>query len=241
MGQPARIAVWLFGRGCSVASGLSWTVPLEYKILPREVQTCLIRNAINRHMSKIPVGSGAYANLLDILSNRTDLNWRHFFATTNWDYLLQREISALQLQIKPYWLQDSHVFHLNGTTEPFGTTALRSEILLETDSSTKRKWTHEANKALNIMLHQKFFVIAGMSFNCATDKNFLDNLQKHEDFLQIGDATWVVINSEYAELQSVCSLLRIKFPGCRLIRVEDRFENWIKSGCKELHAEGVIL
>jgi hypothetical protein len=51
-----------------------------------------------------------------LLSERTRDRWRHLFLTTNWDFLLQREIDEF-LPDCPHWLRDTQVFHVNGTVE----------------------------------------------------------------------------------------------------------------------------
>ena len=132
--SSSQTSVWLLGRGCSVACGLKWTVPSWYKILPRQRQIACIKRSIVREMSKIPLGTGPYKELLDLLANRTCFEWNHQFVTTNWDYLFQREIDNLQLKVKPKWLLDSGALHLNGSAEDWGDPSRRSKFLLETDA-----------------------------------------------------------------------------------------------------------
>jgi len=115
---------------------------------------------------------GPYRDLIDLLSSRTSGEWCHHFNTTNWDYLLQREISLNTSQQKPRWLLNSHVFHLNGSVEDWGDASKRSEILLESDSASQRTWSIEASKSFNTLIHQRLVIVVGMSFTCATDRFF---------------------------------------------------------------------
>lgn len=110
---------------------------------------------------------------LDFLAKRTTSGWRHLFVTTNWDYLLQREINSfipvIPGNVKPAWLADSHVFHLNGTIEDPSDHPFRSPFMLPEDPHHQRAWTPEANIALNKVIWQGMIVVVGMSFECATD------------------------------------------------------------------------
>jgi len=70
----------------------------------------LITSAIREEMSRPSVDSQPYQTLLSELARRTVPGWGHRFYTTNWDFLLQREIFALGLRVLPPWLSESHVF-----------------------------------------------------------------------------------------------------------------------------------
>lgn len=237
MGSPRKIVVWLFGRGCSVSCGLPWKVKWWYQAMPRACRVKLIKKAIRKEITRVPVGVGPYKVMLDLFLTHTDPRYCHALLTTNWDFLLQREISSFCQSAKPKWLYDSHVFHLNGSAEQWG---VRSEMLLETDPPSARKGSHEANKAYNIMLNQKLFIVIGMSFKCPTDKSFLNQLQKHEDFFPAGDATWLVVNNSQSDLLVTGRALTQRFPGCKTVLVCDTFDDWIKKKCPELFREGVF-
>lgn len=238
--SSSQTAAWLFGRGCSVACGLKWTVPGWYKVFPRQWQITCIKKKILREMSKITPGTGPYKELLDLLATRTCIDWHHRFVTTNWDYLLQKEVNNLQLKIVPKWLPNTHVAHLNGSVENWGDPIQRSEILLETDAASKRRWSLEANKAYNEMIWQKVIIVAGISFRCPTDRGFLDALKNVEDDLPVGEAKWIVINRNLDELELMKSLLKNKFPLCQVIPVHQDFGSWVSQGCLHLKGQEVI-
>lgn len=240
MRSSSQTAAWLFGRGCSVACGLKWTVPGWYKFFPRQWQITCIKKKILREMSKITPGTGPYKELLDLLATRTCIDWHHRFVTTNWDYLLQKEVNNLQLKIVPKWLPNTHVAHLNGSVENWGDPIQRSEILLETDAASKRRWSLEANKAYNEMIWQKVIIVAGISFRCPTDRGFLDALKNVEDDLPVGESKWIVVNRNLDELELMKSLLKNKFPRCQVIPVHQDFGSWVSQGCLHLKGQGVI-
>jgi transposase InsO family protein len=101
---------WLMGRGLSIASGLSWTVPVTWGDLPRETKIEWIQTALRDEMDKDHVDTTTIRSLLDVLAMHTPPHWRHEFITTNWDYLLQREILDLGLKVQPAWLANSYVY-----------------------------------------------------------------------------------------------------------------------------------
>jgi hypothetical protein len=238
--SSSQTAVWLFGRGCSVACGLKWKVPGWYKFFPRQWQIACIKRTILRDMSIISLGTGPYKELLDLLASRTCIDWNHRFVTTNWDYLLQKEVNNLQLKIAPKWLPNTHVAHLNGSVENWGDSIQRSEILLEADVASKRRWSLEANKAYNDIIWQKMIIVVGISFSCPTDQRFLDALKNVEDDLAVGEAKWIVVNSNLNELELITSLLKSKFSRCQIIPVHHDFGSWVAQGCLHLKGQGVI-
>lgn len=240
MTSSSQTAAWLFGRGCSVACGLKWKVPSWYKFFPRQWQITCIKKTILREMSRISLGTGPYKELLELLASRTSLNWNHRFVTTNWDYLLQKELNNLQLKIAPKWLPNTHVAHLNGSVENWGDSIQRSEILLETDAASKRKWSLEANKAYNEIIWQKLIIVAGISFRCPADQRFLNALKIVEDDLAVGEAKWIIVNSNLNELERMESLLMNKFSQCQVILVHQDFGSWVSQGCMHLKKLSVI-
>lgn len=235
-----RVATWIFGRGCSVASGLSWSEPSWWRFVPRSIRISWIRRSILKGMDQVPRRVGPYRNLLMLLSARTHSDWQHQFNTTNWDYLLQREINDLSLSTKPEWMLNSHVSHLNGSFESWGDPDKRSEILLETDHADYRSWSLEANKAFNILIHQQLIIVAGMSFRCETDQAFLNALGGPQDDLPIGDAVWIIVNSNYDDLNDLKTLITNKFPSSRVIPVQQAFNDWVAMGCTHLKGQCVL-
>lgn len=83
---------WLIGRGASIACNLGWVVPDEWNVLERQVKVAKIKQAIIREMNSPEVNTKPYKLFLGLLKNNAADGWQHLFITTNWDYLLQREI-----------------------------------------------------------------------------------------------------------------------------------------------------
>lgn len=154
-----------------MACNLAWVVPLGWALLPRDTKIGRIKSELLVAMNAHDVDSTVIRNFLSGLESRTSQGWAHLFLTTNWDYLLQREILARGYEILPKWLLNSHVFHLNGTVETLNS-GNRSPFLLEEDKDTQRWNTIEANKAINAMLWASCIVVVGMSFECRTDRFF---------------------------------------------------------------------
>ena len=130
MAIPAQRVDWLFGRGLSIGCDLSWSVPVEWRTLAREEQIARIKAALRDDMGQASVDCSVIRSLLGLLERHTVPRWRHLFITTNWDYLLQREMPALGLTVQPPWFANTHVFHLNGTVEDLANNAHRSPFLL---------------------------------------------------------------------------------------------------------------
>lgn len=240
MTSTNQSVAWLFGRGCSVACGLHWTVPNWFKVFPRKWQIYFIKIFITREMRGIKIGTGPYRDLIDLLSARTKSGWSHQFITTNWDFLLQREIDNLNLSVKPKWLLNSNVFHLNGSIEKWGDSSSRSKILLESDKHLLRNWSLEANKAYNFLIFQKIIVVAGMSFKCSVDREFLHALNSVQDDLPIGDTLWIIVNRNIEELDAIGILLRQNFPQSKIISIQNSFEVWVSQGCMQIKGLEVI-
>ena len=58
--------IWLFGRGASIACGLSWTVPAAWASLPREERVAHIRETLCAEMNAPAVDTSPYSELRDI-------------------------------------------------------------------------------------------------------------------------------------------------------------------------------
>ena len=121
MESKSETIIWLFGRGLSCNCGLGWTVPDEWRALARDEQIERIKPAIRVAMDAPGVDISCIQRLLDDLAARTPEGQKHRFGTTNWDYLLQREILVRSHgpweRVQPVWLAESHVSHMNGTAE----------------------------------------------------------------------------------------------------------------------------
>lgn len=157
---------WFFGRGLSIGCGLTWTVPAAWNILPRVEQIARIRDAITVEMSAPYVDVSDIRQFLTLLAHHTAVPWQHQFHTTNWDYLLQREILALGHTVQPAWCAEAHVYHLNGTAEVLPNNSHRSAFVLESDPACARSATVEGNIAFSRFIWNRTFVVVGMSFEC---------------------------------------------------------------------------
>lgn len=235
---------WLFGRGASAANGLSWVVPEEWKAdlkagrVTREAHIGMITEALREKMTLVPENSTPYRYLLDIMASNTVDQGHHRLITTNWDYLLQRDvngwINANNPGFAPRFLSThSMVYHLNGFVEP-GELQNRSSFLLETDSKETRKATLETNKAFNCLCWSSLVVIVGMSFKCEMDNDLLAWLGAYEDSLPIGSALFVIVEKDKEALDSTCTMLARNFPRAHGIRVNSGFAEWVDSGMLEL-------
>lgn len=223
-----------------MACNLPWTVSLESKSLPREKQIEIIRDELYTAMHQMSINISPIKELLEILAKHTCPNWKNRFITTNWDYLIQKEINKLPLRTLPEWLADSHVYHLNGTVERDNNIEFRSEIILEEDPSHQRCVTPEANSAFNKVLWDQLFIVIGMSFECETDKSLLHHIGKTRDEMPIGESSWIIVNRNSSALEASCSRIQISLPNSKIIPVHTDIASWIKNGMPELESHGAI-
>jgi hypothetical protein len=235
--------VWLFGRGLSIECKLEWTEPAEWKKeLSRIERIERIMHVLRDEMDSPSVDPVPVREFLMLLDQDTAPEWRHLFVTTNWDYLLQREISALlDGSALPGWLDPrtgSHVYHLNGTVE--AGRQHRSCFLLEDDSGPQRIQTTEANYAFNHMICERTFVVVGMSFECDTDKFLLTQLNKIEDWMPIGESHWIIVNPNRETSEAVCARIREALPAAHVESVKSKFGDWRHAECPSLKAKGVF-
>jgi len=237
--------VWILGRGASAACNLHWTVPKEWQNDNREVQIANIEKAIRSEMNCSCIDTSPYQFLLSELSNRTNSNWHHRFLTTNWDFLLQREIEKLGLTATPRWLPERHVYHINGTVEEWPSAEkaqppLRSPFLLESDLPNQRLYASEVEQAVRYIIWRRAFVIVGMSFECAMDRAFLNALGRLEDDLPIGNSWWLIINPNSEALQKVRERLHRSFPKASYCSAPVGFNEWLRNGMPQLVAAGIL-
>jgi hypothetical protein len=235
---------WLLGRGASIANGLPWTVPHQWKHDLRAGRMCrqehvrLITGALRAEVDQLVIPRQPYRRLLDMMAHSTVEKGFHRLITTNWDYLLQREVDA--------WIEENRkgcapeflgktraVYHLNGSVEP-GEWRNRSPLMLETDDARTRIASHEANAGFERILSSPLVVIVGMSFECDTDRGLLGALRKHEDDMPIGGAHFVVVDPDERSLCATCEKLAYCFPRATGVTVKSRLEQWIDAGIPEL-------
>jgi len=237
----ADYLVWLFGCGLSIDCGLRWRVPSEFQQLDREVKVVRIKEEVRAAMNSPEVDTTPIRSLLAFLADRTAPGWQHLFITTNWDFLLQREVESFITDgYQPPWLVDTQVFHLNGTVEQRSDNSNRSPFLLEEDSFAKREWTLEANDPYNKMIWERNFVAVGMSFECETDRFLLQSLHSAQNDMPIGESSWIIVNPDPAALDRSAERIQEALPSCEVHRRYQTFSHWLTSGLPELASLGVF-
>lgn len=234
MDNKNRTTIWLFGRGLSCNCGLNWTVPEDWGKLPRDEQIGRIKLAIPAEMNAAYVDISCIRRLLDDLAVKTPNGRQHRFGTTNWDYLLQREIlirsGGVWGGVQPAWLAESHVSHINGTTEELKNNANRSPFLLEEDSYDARTQSLEADAFYNFMIWGWQFVVVGISFECEADRFLLYSLGRVQDDLPIGESTWLVVNRNPNTLRNSCTAIAGHLPRAKIVAVQSGFSDWQNNG-----------
>ncbi len=239
--STASTIYWLFGRGVSIECGLTWTVPEEWCHLSREANVDRIRERVRAEMDQVYVSGAPYRQLLELLRHGTQPGWRHQFITTNWDFLLQREILGLGLRYLPKWLHSSHVSHMNGTVEVLADNSNRSPFLLENDPPSQRTWTVEANVTYNEMIWGRHFVVVGISFECNTDRFLLKALGDVSDDLIIGESYWIVLNPDEHALHKVVGTIQRCLPRAKIDPIKKTFLEWLRTKMPELQRLGALL
>ena len=244
MHSASTDVVWLFGRGLSIDCGLTWDVPREWNQLNREDRIDRIKHQLRLEMDSPCVNTQTLGKFIHFLGDHTRKGFRHVFITTNWDYLLQREVDRckadLHWQSRPTWLLDSAVFHLNGTVENLANDQYRSPFLLTDDSTQQRTLTVEANKAFTLLTWQRVFILMGMSFECETDRNLLWHLNQIEDHLPIGESRWFIVNPDGGAATVVRDRLHRTLPAATFCLVQKTFTCWRMAGFPELWSEGIF-
>jgi hypothetical protein len=236
------VVEWFFGRGLSIGCNLKWTVSDDWKGYPREEQICLIKQAISEQMSDPTIVTTDITRFLDNLASRTAPPWQHRLHTTNWDYLLQREITRRYPagSYKPRWLASSHVYHHNGTVERLSNNAHRSPILLETDVEDARVASLESDKAFTSFVRSRVFVVVGMSFECAVDRFLFKALRRVQDEMPVGESHWIVVNPCIQSLQDTLYKLNTALPGATTSGSALRFDSWLNQKMPQLQPFGVL-
>jgi hypothetical protein len=232
---------WFFGRGLSISCGLTWSVPEEWKGLSRTEQIALIKPAVREAMGSPNICLDPIHRLLNILETQTDPRWRHRFITTNWDHLLQQALISKGWAEQPDWLDETHVYHLNGTVEELAYNGNRSPFLLESDPPDERNSTLEADTAFNRIIWNRNFVVVGMSFECEMDRFLLHSLGKIEDELPIGESSWLIINPDESAGNIVANRIRNALPRANVASLAYGFNEWITAGAPELSNWGVFI
>ena len=234
-----KCVVWIFGRGASVACGLSWEEPDEWKMKDRENRISKIENTLRSEMDR--ADTTVYRQLLSDLAARTSQHWHHSFVTTNWDFLLQREIERLSLVKLPAWLRNSHVFHLNGTVEKLKDNSNRSHFLLETDTPEYRGKTIEGQVAFNHLIWQQIFVVVGLSFRYGIDRTLLEAFNKIHDECPVGESDWIIVNPNDSDLRDAARYVQKDLPCSCICMLHMKFDDWLKHGMPQLQKKGILV
>lgn len=208
--------------------------------LPREEQIARIKAAIISEMSTAYIDTTDIRLFLSLLAKHTIAPWRHRFHTTNWDFLLQREVLAHENKVQPSWSAETHVYHLNGTVENQPDNSRRSEFVLESDPPRARVATTEGDIAYNKFIWSQTFVVAGMSFECEVDKYLLSAITRAEDDMPIGESCWVVLNPNAKALSATCSRLQSALPRAKIISRSLTFRDWLDAQLPELQSCGAL-
>jgi hypothetical protein len=235
---------WLFGRGASIACGLEWRVPdswvddLSANRVSRAEHIDMITQTLRKAMDCANIEPVVYRSLLEIMATRTIDGHHHCLMTTNWDYLLQREIDTWikrnhRVYVPRFLGATSMVYHLNGSVEP-GNSQHRSPFLLESDKAAFRRATYEANHAFGLLLWSTLIVVVGMSFECDIDKGLLAALKAHEDNLPIGSAEFLIVEPDPRAMEATWAKLAACFPRAGGIRIAKGLSEWVQSGLPEL-------
>lgn len=236
----ARTVEWFFGRGLSIGCGLTWAVPKDWYTLSRDEQVDRIKASLVSEMAAGYVDTKDIRLFLELLANHTVSPWQHQFYTTNWDFLLQREILALGYSVQPPWCAGTHVYHLNGTVENLQDNSRRSTFVLESDPPDARVSTIEGEIAYNKFIWSQIFIVVGMSFECEVDKYLLNALKRVEDDLPIGDSFWLVLNPNAEALAATCIRLQAALPRAKIVGNVTTFRSWLDAKVPELQSFGAI-
>jgi hypothetical protein len=184
------------------------------------------------------VNPEAIRHFLQFLSERTRDGWRHRFLTTNWDFLLQREVNKFVPDVVPRWLRDSHVFHLNGTIEVLPDNSRRSTFVLPEDKA--RTPSLELSVALSNVEWGSIFVVVGMRFECEADKALFNILNKVKEMLPSGESEWIIVNPCQADVNSAGDLIRRNLPKASVKPVCETLTCWQEAHFLQLKEKGVF-
>jgi hypothetical protein len=209
--------------------------------LARNEKIQRIRAELRAEMDAPGVDREPIRHFLQLLSERTRDRWRHLFLTTNWDFLLQREIDEF-LPDCPHWLRDTQVFHVNGTVEDQtdGGNSNRGSFLLTEDSVQERTWSVEASSAFSHMIWASTFVVVGMSFECRIDRFLLALLSSVKETLPSGESDWIIVDPNQAALDVLHDRIQVALPRSNVTSVCEKFTHWQDAQFPELKMKGVF-
>jgi hypothetical protein len=227
--------IWLFGRGLSIGCGLTWDIPKKCESLSRAEMVGLIKSQLAEAMQHKSVNVASISDFLRHLAEKTESGKQHLFVTTNWDYLLQQEILNLELEVRPSWLANSQVYHINGSIEVLENNSNRSPFILPNDLAVHRVRSHEAESVFEKMIWEKRFVVVGMAFECEADKFLFQALGRVEDDLPIGDSYWTIVNPDQKFLDQCKSLIQKNIPNAKIDCFAGTFDKWMICGMPQIY------
>jgi hypothetical protein len=230
---------WIFGRGASIAHGLSWGVPTDWyedhqsgrlsrdDLIQRIVEAIqeAVRSTDARH----------YAQFLKILLDKTEGAHAHVLTTTNWDFLLQLSIDQHRQRFGvtsiPHTKVDGVVYHMNGSVEP-GPAQNRSKFILEIDGLTMRRsrWALESQLGIDRLVISNPIVVIGMSFECAGDRSFMSELARLRRAGTYDGADLVLVDPDQAVLTRNHIFLRDAFQRVTVEKIPLGLEEWVTKG-----------
>lgn len=217
--------VWIFGRGASIACGAAWEEPETWKEKDRHERIQNINRNLAKQMRNVPVGRNPYSHLLFLLEHKTTPNQKSLFITTNWDYLLQREIDSGDYDPCPRGSGQRYVWHLNGSIKKGRDSRYCSPIILPEDD--KRTDNQEFSWAMNQIVCERLFIIVGMSFQCKADEKILRVLRPDQNKLPFGEGRYLIVNNSAKDLERLESVIKSYFPRVDIIKEQADFKSWI--------------
>ena len=224
-GDRVSYCTWLMGRGASMDCGLMWEEDYSSRSRDRDWRISNIKSSLYAEMKR--ANTDVYRELFDLLGRQTGGGWKHTFATTNWDTLIEREMTKLSVPLT--WLNNSHVFHLNGSIKE---NRAGTPFLLKDDKRGLREPTTEGNQIYSHINVSSVMLIVGVSFECTTDRSLLIAIQNAK--LLVRTAPWIVVNPCRKALDVVRRRLSCHLPRTSIHTVECGFGEWVRSGTPHL-------
>lgn len=229
---------WIIGRGASIAHGIAWTVTeswyAEYLSGKRTREKLIESIAAEMRSQTNGTNPSHYAKMIETLLRHTALDQLHYLTTTNWDYLGQlaldqhRETHG-ELSI-PYNTVRGMI-HLNGSAEP-GQWVNRSQFVLEVDDQAKRRriWSVEGQQGFEALLIADTLVIVGLSFECADDRGFVNELARQRTLGTHEGALLVLVDPNQDVLTRNHEFLLRTFQKVTVEEIPMGFDQWVGRG-----------
>ena len=233
----SRDCIWLTGRGASLAAGLDWDESPEIMaIRPRADRIKAICQSLGKAQKENPNVFALQDRFVQLLVERTQQPWLHYFTTLNWDTLLQHGVDHAMRFGRPACILESQVFHLNGAIDS-PPDNWSSKIILREDEVKERQVLPEMSSALEYLIWANVVVIVGVSLSFEVDQALLNTLATIEDQVPLGEADILVVNRS---ADMVAMEIQRRLPRARVQAVSSGFREWISGGMVELGNLGVL-